>query len=173
MAESEASAAGCHRDPASIIYTVTDGGAMSVCFQAATALSVLILTCALFVTDKFSLQAQLDEGVLSLTDTSGTEVDADAFDELIKSGIQSFKIGCLQYPVSNLDICLVDEEMQSSVLSDLSVSPVPLPATPVSRPDTPGSPASSVSSDSTIILPSTKNRKRGLCDRDEARQVKQ
>ncbi|XP_073349133.1 uncharacterized protein [Pagrus major] len=124
------------------------------------------------VTDKFSLQAQLDEGVLSLTDTSGTEVDADAFDELIKSGIQSFKIGCIQYPVSNLDICLVDEEMQSSVLSDLSVSPVPLPGTPVSRPDTPGSPASSVSSDSTIILPSTKNRKRGLrdLDRDEARQ---
>lgn len=53
------------------------------------------------VTDKFSLQAQLvTEGVLSLTDTSETEVDADTFDELVKSGMRNFKVGYRQYPIT-------------------------------------------------------------------------
>ncbi|XP_076128819.1 uncharacterized protein LOC143109895 [Alosa pseudoharengus] len=125
------------------------------------------------VTDKFSLQAEsLNEGLLSLTDTSGTEVDADIFDELIKSGIQNFKIGYCQYPVSDLEVCLVADETQSSVLPGPSVSPVSLPASPVSTSDRSASPASSASTASTVILSSTKNRKRGLgdLDRDEARQ---
>lgn len=46
------------------------------------------------MTNKFSLQAKLlTEGVLILTDESGTEVDADIFDELITSGVRNFKIG--------------------------------------------------------------------------------
>ncbi|XP_076153829.1 uncharacterized protein LOC143137422 isoform X2 [Alosa pseudoharengus] len=125
------------------------------------------------VTDIFSLQAEsLNEGLLSLTDTSGTEVDADIFDELIKSGIQNFKIGYCQYPVSDLEVCLVADETQSSVLPGPSVSPVSLPASPVSTSDRSASPASSASTASTVILSSTKNRKRGLgdLDRDEARQ---
>lgn len=57
----------------------------------------------------------------------------------------------------DLDINLVADESLSSVLPDPSASP-----------------ASSISSDSTIILSSTKNRKRGQTelDRDQARQVK-
>ncbi|XP_062250621.1 uncharacterized protein LOC133960013 [Platichthys flesus] len=114
------------------------------------------------VTDKFSLQAQLvTEGVLSLTDTSETEVDADTFDELVKSGVRNFKVGYRQYPVTD-----------SSVILDTSPSPDP-PASLASTPDfTAQSPASSISSDSTIILPTTKNRKRAMkdLDRDKARQ---
>lgn len=44
--------------------------------------------------DKFSFQPQLfTEGVLVLTDTSDTEVYSDIFDELVKSGVQSSKVG--------------------------------------------------------------------------------
>lgn len=53
------------------------------------------------MTDKFSLQAQpLDEGALSLVLTSGTEIKAEIFDVLIKSGIQNLKTGHRKYPVS-------------------------------------------------------------------------
>ncbi|CAL8239263.1 unnamed protein product, partial [Gadus morhua 'NCC'] len=117
-------------------------------------------------TDKFSLQAQpLSEGVLALTDASDTEVDADTFDELIKSGVRNFKVGYRKYPVTELDIELVEYNSQSSVLSDSTASPVSLPGPPASP--------ASANSDSTIILPSTKERrKRGLVEleRNEARQ---
>ncbi|XP_030267473.1 uncharacterized protein LOC115578579 [Sparus aurata] len=129
---------------------------------------------SLHLTDKFSLQAQLvTEGVLSLTDTSETEVDADTFDELVKSGVRNFKAGYRQYPITDVAITL--DESDSSVLPDPSASPASLPdppASPASTPDfTAQSPASSISSDSTIILPTTKNRKRAMkdLDRDEAR----
>ncbi|CAB1443694.1 unnamed protein product [Pleuronectes platessa] len=73
------------------------------------------------VTDKFSLQAQLvTEGVLSLTDTSETEVDADTFDELVKSGVRNFKVGYRQYPIT-----------------DPSPSPASLPDPPASLASTP------------------------------------
>ncbi|KAM7417144.1 hypothetical protein PAMA_016991 [Pampus argenteus] len=50
------------------------------------------------VLDKFSLQAQLvADGVLSLTDTSETEVDGDTFNELVKSGVKNFKVGYRQH----------------------------------------------------------------------------
>ncbi|KAK0155497.1 hypothetical protein N1851_002087 [Merluccius polli] len=128
------------------------------------------------VTDKFSLQAQLvTEGVLSLTDTSETEVDADTFDELVKSGVRNFKVGYRQYPITDIAITL--DESDSSVIPDTSPSPASLPdppASPASMPDfTAQSPASSISSDSTIILPTTRNRKRAMkadLDRDEARK---
>ncbi|XP_029918844.1 uncharacterized protein LOC115367312 [Myripristis murdjan] len=118
------------------------------------------------VTDKFSLQAQLlTEGVLALTDASDTEVDADIFDELIKSGVRNFKVGYCQCPVTDFNIHVVEDESQSSVLSDPSASSASLP-------DPSASPASSTSSGSTVILPSTKSRKRGLreLDHNEARQ---
>ncbi|XP_028306759.1 uncharacterized protein LOC114478457 [Gouania willdenowi] len=109
------------------------------------------------VIQKFSLQALLQtEGELRLHDESGTEIDADVFDELLKSGVRNFKVGYHQQQAT--------EESESSVLPDPSASPA-------STTDTSASPASS-RSDSTIILASTKNRKRGLreLDRDEARQ---
>ncbi|KAM9385553.1 uncharacterized protein KZ484_007049 [Pholidichthys leucotaenia] len=118
------------------------------------------------VSDKFGLQAKLGaEGVLTLTDTSGSEVDADIFDELIKSGVQNFKVVHHQYPVTEFEINLVGDESQSSVLTDPPVSPASLPVPPTS-------PGNSSSSDSTVILPSTKTRKRGLreLDRHEARR---
>lgn len=42
----------------------------------------------------------MTEGVLSLTDTLETEVDADTFDELVKSGVRNFKAGYRQYPIT-------------------------------------------------------------------------
>lgn len=44
--------------------------------------------------DKFSFQPQLfTEGALVLTDASDTEADSDIFEELVKSGVQAFKVG--------------------------------------------------------------------------------
>ncbi|KAG8013702.1 hypothetical protein GBF38_022328, partial [Nibea albiflora] len=68
------------------------------------------------------------------------------------------------------DIAITLDESDSSVLLD------PSPASPASTPDfLAQSPASSISSDSTNILPTTKNRKRAMkdLDRDEARQIEQ
>ncbi|XP_041846863.1 uncharacterized protein LOC121643484, partial [Melanotaenia boesemani] len=118
------------------------------------------------VTDKFSLRAQLlSEGVLVLTDTSGTEVDVDIFDELLKSGVQNFKVGYKQQPIMDLTINLVEEESPNTSGSSLS-GPPPSPAS-ISN-----SSASSTSSDSTIPLPSAKNKREDQkeMDRDEAKQ---
>lgn len=77
-------------------------------FYAAPSLNVMVdnvAKCYLFflffpVTNTFSLQNQLvTEGVLSLTDTSETEVDADIFDELMNPRLSS--LGC---ETSKLDI---------------------------------------------------------------------
>lgn len=47
---------------------------------------------------KFSLQALLlNEEELRLYDESGTEIDADVFDELLKSGVRNFKVGYRQH----------------------------------------------------------------------------
>ncbi|XP_035760815.1 uncharacterized protein LOC102792227 [Neolamprologus brichardi] len=121
------------------------------------------------VMDKFSLQPQFfTEGVLILTDTSDTEVDADIFDELVKSGVRAFKVGYRMQTETDIEISVVDDESESSV------QPIPLAllTSPVSLSDHPSPPASTSSSDSTIILKSTKNRKKGLqeLDRDEAKQ---
>ncbi|XP_034530081.1 uncharacterized protein LOC117805460 [Notolabrus celidotus] len=118
------------------------------------------------VTNKFSLQAHLlTEGELRLNDESGTEIDADVFDELLKSGVRKFKVGYRQYVATDLEINVVADESLSSVLPEPSASLA-------SSADLSASPASSLSSDSTIILPSTKNRRRGLreLDCEEARQ---
>lgn len=40
----------------------------------------------------------MTEGGLHLFDTSDTEVEADTFDELIKSGVRDFKIGYRHCP---------------------------------------------------------------------------
>ena len=152
------------------------------------------------VTDKFSLQAQLvTEGVLSLTDTSETEVDADTFDELVKSGVRNFKVGYRQYPITGKVMLSWSFTNQQIIVFNLYwffselffrhcyyfgwirficiTRPITisasLPDPPASLALTPAqSPASSISSDS-IILPTTKNRKRAMkdLDRDEARQV--
>ncbi|KAL3983373.1 beta-galactosidase [Sarotherodon galilaeus] len=109
-----------------------------------------------------------DEGVLILTDTSDTEVDSDIFDELVKSGVRAFKVGYRKQTATDIEISVVEDESESSV------QPVPLAllTSPVSLSDHPSSPASTSSSDSTMILKSTKNRKKGLreLDRDEAKQ---
>ncbi|MEQ2315484.1 hypothetical protein AMECASPLE_022920 [Ameca splendens] len=58
--------------------------------------------CAL-VMEKFSFQPQLfTEGILVLTDTSDTEVDSDIFDELVKTGVRAFKVGCRKQPATVL-----------------------------------------------------------------------
>ncbi|CAI5686117.1 unnamed protein product [Oreochromis niloticus] len=120
--------------------------------------------------DKFSLQPQLfTEGVLILTDTSDTEVDSDIFDELVMSGVQAFKVGYRKQTATDIEISVVEDESQSSV------QPIPLAlvTSPVPLSDHLSSPASTCSSDSTIVLRSTKNRKKGLgdLDCDEAKQV--
>nr|XP_046232400.1 uncharacterized protein LOC124052326 isoform X2 [Scatophagus argus] len=107
------------------------------------------------VTEKFSLQASgLSTDELVLTDEAGTEVDADIFDELVKSGVLNFKVISGRCPVADLDIQIVADELSSSVLPDPSASP-----------------ASSVSSDSTVILTSTRKRDLNELDRDEASQM--
>ncbi|KAL3984486.1 hypothetical protein ACER0C_016111 [Sarotherodon galilaeus] len=118
------------------------------------------------VMDKFSLQPQLfTEGVLILTDTSDTEVDSDIFDELVKSGVRAFKVGYRKQTATDIEISVVEDESESSV------QPIPLAllTSPVSLSS---SPASTSSSDSTMILKSTKNRKKSLqeLDRHEAKQ---
>ncbi|CAB1444488.1 unnamed protein product [Pleuronectes platessa] len=79
------------------------------------------------VTDKFSLQAQLvTEGVLSLTDTSETEVDADTFDELVKSGVRNFKVGYRQ-PITISSIIARPSSITSSTPDFTAQSSVDLP----------------------------------------------
>ncbi|KAF6732801.1 hypothetical protein FQA47_012888 [Oryzias melastigma] len=64
------------------------------------------------VADKFGLQVELlTEGVLVLMDQSGTEVDADIFDELLKSGVKSFKVGYKQQPV--MDSTIIPPSVQN------------------------------------------------------------
>ncbi|KAG8012284.1 hypothetical protein GBF38_019977 [Nibea albiflora] len=73
------------------------------------------------------------------------------------------------YLSERVNIAITLDESDSSVLLD----PSPSPASPASTSDfLAQSPASSISSVSTIILPTTKNRKRAMkdLDRDEARQ---
>ncbi|XP_072532560.1 uncharacterized protein [Salminus brasiliensis] len=108
------------------------------------------------ITMKFGLEHEcLREGQLILTDESGTEVDEDIFDELVKSGVLNFKIISRQR-VTDLDIQIVTDESASSVMSDTPLSPV-----------------SSNSSDSTVILETTKRRRGSteFMDRDQARQM--
>ncbi|MED6269118.1 hypothetical protein CHARACLAT_029946 [Characodon lateralis] len=118
--------------------------------------------------EKFSFQPQLfTEGVLVLTDTSDAEVDSDIFDELVKTGVRAFKVGYRKQPATDFEISLVEDESQSSVQPILLVPPT----SPFSLSDYSSSPSSSCSSNSTLILKSTKNRKKGLeeLDRDEAK----
>lgn len=70
----------------------------------------------------------------------------------------------------DIEISLVEDELQSSV----QATPLVTPTSPVSLSDHSSSPASSCSSDSTLILKSTKNRKKGQeeLDRDDAKQVR-
>ncbi|MED6259447.1 hypothetical protein ATANTOWER_023013 [Ataeniobius toweri] len=71
--------------------------------------------------EKFSFQPQLfTEGVLILTDASDTEVDSDIFDELVKTGVRTFKVGYRKQPATDFEISLVEDESQSSV------QPIPL-----------------------------------------------
>ncbi|KAF6726458.1 hypothetical protein FQA47_020344 [Oryzias melastigma] len=103
------------------------------------------------VADKFGLQVEL--------------FTEDIFDELLKSGVKSFKVGYKQQPVMDLTINLVAED---STLPD----PEPLSAPPPSPVSMSNSSASSTSSDSTIILPSVQNKRKDVreMDRDEAKE---
>ncbi|XP_049338304.1 uncharacterized protein LOC125803859 [Astyanax mexicanus] len=107
------------------------------------------------IATKFGLQPEnLKEDQLVLTDESGTEVDEDIFEDLVKSGVLNFKFSFRQ-PVLDLEVQIVSQESSSSVVSD-----------------TPLSPLSSSSSDSTVILESTKRRRVAeLMDRDQAKHM--
>ncbi|KAM9758012.1 uncharacterized protein ACNS7B_005136 [Menidia menidia] len=122
------------------------------------------------VTAKFCCEPQLfTEGVLILTDTSDTEVDSDIFDELVRSGVRAFRVGYQKQLATDIEISLVEDESESSV----QANPLVPPTSPVSLSDHSSSPASSCSSDSTLILKSTKSRKKGQeeLDRDQAKQM--
>ncbi|XP_038123440.1 uncharacterized protein LOC119771485 [Cyprinodon tularosa] len=122
------------------------------------------------ITAKFCCELQLfTEGVLVLTDTSDTEVGSDIFDELLRSGVRAFMLGYQKQLATDIEISLVEDELQSSV----QATPLVTPTSPVSLSDHSSSPASSCSSDSTLILKSTKNRKKGQeeLDRDDAKQM--
>ncbi|KAM9758721.1 uncharacterized protein ACNS7B_005632 [Menidia menidia] len=122
------------------------------------------------VTAKFCCEPQLfTEGVLILTDTSDTEVDSDFFDELVRSGVRAFRVGYQKQLATDIEISLVEDESESSV----QANPLVPPTSPVSLSDHSSSPASSCSSDSTLILKSTKSRKKGQeeLDRDQAKQM--
>ncbi|KAK7904815.1 hypothetical protein WMY93_017422 [Mugilogobius chulae] len=122
------------------------------------------------VTDKFSLHEQLERrGELCLTDETGTEVDADIFDELLKSGVKEFRVNC-QYPVTDLHIDIVNDSCDSSVVQ------LSQPATPSSSQHSPTSPApslleslsspSSNGSDSVIMVSTTKKKKAAHAEMD-------
>ncbi|KAK7925061.1 hypothetical protein WMY93_007371 [Mugilogobius chulae] len=128
------------------------------------------------VTNKFSLHDQLERrGELCLTDETGTEVDTDIFDELLKSGVKEFKVNC-QYPVTDLHIDIVNDSSDSSVVQ------LSQPATPSSSENSPTSPTlslleslsspSSHGSDSVIMVATTKKKKvaHAEMDRVEALQ---
>ncbi|XP_077951683.1 uncharacterized protein LOC120811737 isoform X3 [Gasterosteus aculeatus] len=120
------------------------------------------------VNDKFSLQPDsFSEGQFTITDMSGTEVDGDIFDELVKSGVLTFKV---PLPVMDLDVELVADQASSSVLT--SLSPTSSHSSLVVA-QTALSPALSHSSDSTVILESTRKRRNptGLMDQNEAKQM--
>ncbi|KAI9533059.1 hypothetical protein NQZ68_026612 [Dissostichus eleginoides] len=75
----------------------------------------------------------------------------------------------------DLEINFVEDESDSSLLPDLTASAdsiLDLTASPASLPNPTPSPSSSISSDSTVILSSKNNRKRGPgeVDREESRQ---
>ncbi|KAK7938990.1 hypothetical protein WMY93_002316 [Mugilogobius chulae] len=122
------------------------------------------------VTDKFSLHEQLERrGELCLTDETGTEVDADIFDELLKSGVKEFRVNC-QYSVTDLHIDIVNDSCDSSVVQ------LSQPATPSSSQHSPTSPApslleslsspSSNGSDSVIMVSTTKKKKAAHAEMD-------
>nr|XP_040036522.1 uncharacterized protein LOC120821692 [Gasterosteus aculeatus aculeatus] len=98
---------------------------------------------------------------------SGTEVDGDIFDEVVKSGVLTFKV---PLPVMDLDVELVADQASSSVLT--SLSPTSSHSSLVVA-QTALSPALSHSSDSTVILESTRKRRNptGLMDQNEAKQM--
>ncbi|KAK7918721.1 hypothetical protein WMY93_010005 [Mugilogobius chulae] len=114
-------------------------------------------------------------GELCLTDETGTEVDTDIFDELLKSGVKEFKVNC-QYPVTDLHIDIVNDSSDSSVVQ------LSQPATPSSSQNSPTSPTlslieslsspSSHGSDSVIMVATTKKKKvaHAEMDRVEALQ---
>ncbi|XP_062859141.1 uncharacterized protein LOC134321355 [Trichomycterus rosablanca] len=114
-------------------------------------MNLATLATNLIVTITFCLQPECQ---LILTDESGTEVDEDIFEELVQPGVLNFKISFRQ-PVIDLKVQIVSHESASSVVSD-----------------TPLSPLSSSSSDSTVILESTKRRRvTEFMDRDQARPM--
>ncbi|KAJ7989843.1 hypothetical protein DPEC_G00308690 [Dallia pectoralis] len=117
------------------------------------------------VTDNFSLQpGSFSAGQLILTDVSGTQVDGDVFDELVKLGVLAFKV---PLPEMDLDVQLVADE-ESSVVTPLSPA---LSHSSLLGAETPLSPASSHSTGSTIIIESTRRRRNqtGLMDQTDAR----
>lgn len=62
----------------------------------------ILILFILLVNDKFSLQPDsFSEGQFTITDMSGTEVDGDIFDELVKSGVLTFKV---PLPVMGKDV---------------------------------------------------------------------
>ncbi|KAK7877511.1 hypothetical protein WMY93_031779 [Mugilogobius chulae] len=116
------------------------------------------------VTLKFSWLTETS-GKLCLTDDMDTEISANIFDELVKSGIKQFKVHC-HYPLTDL---------QQSTLNDRTDTMIALQPTASSSLDDEIpklSSSSSDESDSTIILPSTVKRKVALgeMDRNEWRQ---
>lgn len=90
------------------------------------------------VTNKFSLQKQLETGAeLFLTDDTGTEVDEDVFDELLKSGAKDFKAD-FKFQVLDIHLDIVNDATESSVIE-------PSRPTAESSPKSPMSPISQLS----------------------------
>ncbi|XP_055054374.2 uncharacterized protein [Misgurnus anguillicaudatus] len=106
------------------------------------------------ITEKFSLLPET-EGPITITDESGTEVDRDVFDELVKSGVLSFK-ALAGHPVIDLQIELVADESCSSAVPNISYQP-----------------DASCSSDSSVVVGSVKKKmiSAGPIDRNEAKQM--
>lgn len=140
------------------------------------------------ITEKFSLPPESQtEGHFTLTDESGTEVDGDVFDELVKSGVLIFKllIGPL---VIDLHLELVTDESSSSVVPNISSpsdicsslvltnlsSPLNISCSTTSIVPNISSPLHApCSSGSTVVLGSVKIKRNSasVMDRNEAKQM--
>ncbi|XP_035018982.1 uncharacterized protein LOC118113392 [Hippoglossus stenolepis] len=105
------------------------------------------------VLEKLGLPLQTE---LHLTDESGTEVDADVFDELLQAG--------------NLTI-MVSTEQSTVVLQDLSYTSFESHMSDTSSVSDASTSAVSVSSDATIIPERDSGAKRSHSDRESAREM--
>ncbi|XP_055020242.1 uncharacterized protein LOC110172807 [Boleophthalmus pectinirostris] len=108
------------------------------------------------VTHTFHLPERLDLDKLCVTDETGTEVDEDVFDELMKSGVEQLSVHC-RYPVTDDPSMTLDFTAEDCDGSKSPASPTPSLLENVT---------SFLSNESAIARPSPRKRKEPPTDMD-------